>query len=56
MRKAHPALLVHDLQALIERCERTGYATTTDVPLAQYKRVYVADPFGNRIELLERVR
>lgn len=54
-RKAHPALLVDDLHALIERCERAGFATVTDMPLPGYERVYVADPFGNRIELLERV-
>lgn len=55
-RKAHPALLVHNLQALIERCESAGYATAIDMPLPGYKRVYVADPFDNRIELLERMR
>ncbi len=55
-RKAHPALLVHDLQALVQRCEAAGYRITTDVPLKGYDRVHVADPFGNRIELLERVR
>jgi len=55
-RKAHPALLVHDLSMLIERCQAAGYMITTDMPLQGYDRVYVADPFGNRIELLERVR
>ena len=54
-RKAHPALLVHNLPALIERCQSAGYATATDMPLPGYERVYVSDPFGNRIELLERV-
>jgi len=54
-RKAHPALLVHDLPALIERCQSAGYATTSDIPIEGYDRVHVADPFGNRIELLERV-
>jgi catechol 2,3-dioxygenase-like lactoylglutathione lyase family enzyme len=54
-RKAHPALLVHNLQMLVQRCQAAGYSITTDVPLEGYDRVYVADPFGNRIELLERV-
>lgn len=54
-RKAHPALLVHDLPTLVERCEAAGYVSTTDVPLEGYDRVYVNDPFGNRIELIERV-
>jgi len=55
-RKAHPALLVHDLQTLVQRCEAAGYQITTDMLLPGYDRVYVADPFGNRIELLERVQ
>ncbi len=54
-RKAHPALLAHNLAALIERCERAGYMATEDQPLPGYKRVYVTDPFGNRIELLEPI-
>ena len=52
-KKAHPALLVSDLTALIERCTAAGVAVTRDEPLAGFDRVYVADPFGNRIELLE---
>ncbi len=52
-RKAHPALLVDGLDALIERCESSGYATTTDSALDGRRRVHVTDPFGNRIELIE---
>ncbi len=52
-RKAHPALLVDDLEALAACCARAGYAAVTDEPLAGYSRVYVADPFGNRLELME---
>lgn len=51
--KAHPALLVDDLEALAELCTAAKYAVTADEPLAGYKRVYVADPFGNRLELME---
>lgn len=54
-RKAHPALLVVDLQDLIQRCKDAGYAINTDEPLVGYDRAYVTDPFGNRIELLELV-
>jgi catechol 2,3-dioxygenase-like lactoylglutathione lyase family enzyme len=54
-RKAHPALLVDDLAALLRRCEQAGYAVTTDVPLEGYRRAHVFDPFGNRIEVLERI-
>ena len=52
-RKAHPALLVEDLPQLIAKLERLGYAVKKDDPLEGYHRVYVDDPFGNRIELLE---
>jgi catechol 2,3-dioxygenase-like lactoylglutathione lyase family enzyme len=52
-RKAHPAFLVHDLAELVRRCQQAGYAVTSDVPLAGYERVHIADPFGNRLEFLE---
>jgi hypothetical protein len=52
-RKAHPAFLVVDLPTLIERITRAGFAVSTDKPLDGYERVYISDPFGNRVELLE---
>jgi catechol 2,3-dioxygenase-like lactoylglutathione lyase family enzyme len=55
-KKAHPAFLVRHLDLLIERCEQAGHVPVTDEPLAGYRRVYVSDPFGNRIELMERLR
>jgi len=51
-KKAHPALLVDDLQGLADRCTAAGYDVTSDQPLPGYERLYVTDPFGNRIELL----
>ena len=51
--KAHPAFLVEGLAAIVERCRRDGYKVVTDEPLEGYDRVYVYDPFGNRIELME---
>ena len=53
-RKAHPALLVEGLEELAAVCEASGYEITYDEQLAGYYRAYVADPFGNRIELMER--
>ena len=53
-RKAHPAFLVDDLPAFTEAMTHAGFAVTTDEPLEGYDRVYVSDPFGNRIELLEQ--
>ena len=52
-RKAHPAFLVRGLPELVSRCEASGYAVHRDTPLEGYDRVYVFDPFGNRIELME---
>jgi len=52
-RKAHPALLVKDLDGMVQRCVEAGCAVTSDEPLEGYDRIYVADPFGNRIELLQ---
>jgi catechol 2,3-dioxygenase-like lactoylglutathione lyase family enzyme len=52
-RKAHPALVVEDLRALAEKLRSQGYVLDEDEPLEGYQRIYVDDPFGNRIELME---
>ncbi len=52
-RKAHPALLVEDLAALSKELRSLGYPIRED-ERGGYCRVYVDDPFGNRIELMER--
>jgi catechol 2,3-dioxygenase-like lactoylglutathione lyase family enzyme len=52
-RKAHPAFIVDDLQGLIRDLKAAGYALAGDAPLEGYDRVFVADPFGNRIELMQ---
>ncbi len=54
-RKAHPALLVENLSALAHRLEMAGVPFTSGKPLAGYIRGDTTDPFGNRIELMERV-
>lgn len=54
-RKAHPALLVDDLEELLARCRNAGCTISSDEPLEGFQRAYVADPFGNRIELLQRI-
>jgi catechol 2,3-dioxygenase-like lactoylglutathione lyase family enzyme len=51
--KAHPALVVRGLTELAARCTAAGFNPVTDEPLEGYDRLYVFDPFGNRIELLE---
>lgn len=53
-RKAHPALLVDDLRTLADALAAAGFPTRPGEPLDGYVRVDVNDPFGNRIELMER--
>jgi len=54
-RKAHPALLVDDLQAFVEKCRAQAVEMDTQQPpLEGYERVHVFDPFGNRVELMQK--
>jgi catechol 2,3-dioxygenase-like lactoylglutathione lyase family enzyme len=52
--KAHPALLVRGLADLVARCQAAGFPPMAGEPLEGFERVYVSDPFGNRIELLQQ--
>lgn len=54
-RKAHPAFLVDDLAALAAALAAAGHPARNDEPLEGYERAYVDDPFGNRIELMQRL-
>ena len=51
-RKAHPALLVDDLESLRHQLGEAGVAVVDDQPLPGFNRFYADDPFGNRLELL----
>jgi catechol 2,3-dioxygenase-like lactoylglutathione lyase family enzyme len=51
--KAHPAFLVTGLEKLRARIEEAGYKVMDTVQLEGFHRVYVRDPFGNRLELIE---
>lgn len=53
--KAHPALLVDDLAGLRLRLEEAGVVTRDDKPVAGYIRFFADDPFGNRLEFMQRV-
>ena len=53
--KAHPALLVDDLESFAARLETAGVAFTPGKPLEGYVRGDITDPFGNRIELMQRL-
>lgn len=54
-RKAHPALLVDDLPAMRERLAACDVGFTEGSPLDGYTRGDVRDPFGNRIELMQKL-
>ena len=54
-RKAHPAFLVSDLQEILNRLAAEGVAARRDEPLEGFERAYISDPFGNRIELMQRL-
>ncbi len=52
-KKAHPALLVTDLDQLVATLSSKGYVVTDDRNLSGVKRAFTHDPFGNRIELIQ---
>jgi catechol 2,3-dioxygenase-like lactoylglutathione lyase family enzyme len=49
-RKAHPALVVRGLRALVERA---GLSARWSDEIPGTLRCHIDDPFGNRIELIE---
>jgi predicted metal-dependent hydrolase/catechol 2,3-dioxygenase-like lactoylglutathione lyase family enzyme len=53
-RKAHPALAVRGLPCLLERLRAVGVHVRDGDGVAGTDQAYVDDPFGNRIELIER--
>ncbi|HEY9065842.1 MAG TPA: VOC family protein [Burkholderiaceae bacterium] len=50
--QAHLALRVQGLAAITQRLRRAG-VPVDDAPLIDAGRIYVVDPFGNRLELIE---
>lgn len=51
--KAHPALRVADLEALVTLLAAHGTPWRWDTDLPGVRRAYADDPFGNRIELID---
>ena len=51
-RKAHPALRVEGFEALVAALRAAGCGVREDGGFEGLPRVYVDDPFGNRIELI----
>ena len=52
-RKAHPAFIVDEVRTLAAQLAAAGFRVVDDEPLEGYDRVFVDDPFGNRLELME---
>lgn len=53
-RKAHPALVVDVLDDLTTRLADAGVDVRSGEDLPGIRRAFVSDPFGNRIELVEK--
>jgi catechol 2,3-dioxygenase-like lactoylglutathione lyase family enzyme len=54
-KKAHPGLLVSGLEQVKDAVRSAGHAVEDGEPLDGYAHCYVEDPFGNRLELMERI-
>ena len=54
-RKAHPGLVVSDLDEVRTRLVAAGVASRDDAELEGVERLFVHDPFGNRVELRQSV-
>ena len=52
-RKAHPALLVSGYDELQNRLRAANVELTDDDSIPGLRRCYIADPWGNRIELVQ---
>lgn len=53
--RAHPALLVDDLDGFLARCREQGVLLDgTQPPFDGYRREHIFDPFGNRLEIMQR--
>ena len=53
-RKAHPGLVVAGLETIRARFRAAGVGYEDDGKIAGVDRLFVSDPFGNRLELRER--
>lgn len=54
-RKAHPAILVNDIDTLAKQITTAGYEVRWDDEFPGFRRFYAADPFTNRLEFLEHI-
>jgi len=54
--RAHCALVVEGLDEILLLCERAGLPSKPDTSFNGFRRFHVLDPFGNRLELMERTK
>jgi catechol 2,3-dioxygenase-like lactoylglutathione lyase family enzyme len=54
-RKAHIAFKVDDVASLAKRARDGGFEVMADNDLPDHERVFIYDPFGNRLEFLRKV-
>ncbi|KRE05131.1 glyoxalase [Bacillus sp. Root239] len=54
-KKAHPGFHVKNLPAFKDHLASFGISFIEDKNIPGVERIYVADPFGNRMEFLEKV-
>jgi catechol 2,3-dioxygenase-like lactoylglutathione lyase family enzyme len=54
-KKVHPALLVEDLDWYLARLTAAACPIDTELQLPGIKRAFTRDPFGNRIELMQKL-
>ncbi|MEK3886577.1 VOC family protein [Bacillus sp. FSL K6-3431] len=52
-KKAHPAFEVENIEELKKHLITNGVIPTEDDKFTGAKRLYISDPFGNRMEFLE---
>lgn len=52
-RKAHPALRLAGYEAFLAKLKRAGVNVKVDQTVPSQRRAFVADPFGNRLELVD---
>jgi catechol 2,3-dioxygenase-like lactoylglutathione lyase family enzyme len=54
-RKAHPGILVDDLDALADALEKHGSSVVPDGEMPGFRRLFTEDAVGNRLEFLQPV-
>ena len=54
-RKAHPAFVVEELETLLAACAAQGIAVRPAEGAGGFRRFHIDDPFGNRIEIMEKL-